>query len=51
MFLALNIIQEHPFLRADSGRDVDMVGWVAKALEHKDAKVVEVLKDRTPRSV
>jgi mitogen-activated protein kinase kinase len=25
--------QEHPFLKADRGRDVDMVGWVAGALQ------------------
>ena len=43
--------QEHPFLQADAEREVDMVGWVANALEFKDGKVVETLQDRTPRSV
>jgi len=42
---------EHPFLQADAEREVDMVGWVAKALEFNDAKVVETLQDRTLRSV
>ncbi|KAF8236534.1 kinase-like protein [Tricholoma matsutake] len=41
---------EHPFLQADSERDVDMVGWVAKASEYK-AKAAEIHQDRTPRLV
>jgi hypothetical protein len=28
-------IQEHEFLRRDSNRKVDMVGWIARALEYR----------------
>lgn len=32
---------EHPFLKGDALRkDVDMVGWVQKALEYKEKKLV-----------
>ena len=44
-------LQEHPFLQADAEREVDMVGWVAKALELKAVKAAETLQDQTPRSV
>jgi hypothetical protein len=42
-------MQEHPFLQADAEREVDMVGWVAKALELKAVKAVEILQDQIPR--
>ncbi|KAF8894011.1 kinase-like protein [Infundibulicybe gibba] len=29
---------EHPFLVADAARDVDMVGWVEKAIAHREAR-------------
>lgn len=29
-------VQELPFLKADVGRDVDMVGWIAKALDYRE---------------
>ncbi|KZS93943.1 kinase-like protein [Sistotremastrum niveocremeum HHB9708] len=29
---------EHPFLGADRGREVDMAGWVARALAHRQEK-------------
>jgi len=32
----------HPFLVADSQRQVDMVGWVARAIAHREAKVAEL---------
>lgn len=32
----MNLLQEHPFLKADLGRDVDMVGWIATALEFRE---------------
>ena len=32
----LIVIQEHAFLVEDHTRTVDMSGWVARALEHRD---------------
>ena len=34
---------EHPFLLADVGAEVDMVGWVAQALELRSARGVTPL--------
>ncbi|KAF8637946.1 hypothetical protein AX16_010579 [Volvariella volvacea WC 439] len=33
---------EHPFLVADANREVDMVGWVAKAVEYRDQQAAHV---------
>lgn len=32
----LTRLQEHPFLKQDVGREVDMVGWIAKALDYRE---------------
>ncbi|KAG6836846.1 hypothetical protein H0H93_002287 [Arthromyces matolae] len=32
---------EHPFLQADLGKEVDMVGWVRSALEHRQKKLAK----------
>ncbi|TFK73890.1 kinase-like protein [Pluteus cervinus] len=34
-------LQQHPFLVADINRDVDMVGWVASAIAHRDSAPVK----------
>lgn len=35
----MDVLQNHPFLVADSTKDVDMVGWVASAVEFRDRKM------------
>ncbi|KAF8070593.1 kinase-like protein [Lyophyllum atratum] len=45
---------EHPFLKGDAERkDVDMVNWVQRALEHREAKLAKEKEDAmiaTPKS-
>jgi hypothetical protein len=38
MTLTHLLFQAHPFLVADSQREVDMAGWVARALAHREAQ-------------
>ncbi|KAI0093170.1 kinase-like domain-containing protein [Irpex rosettiformis] len=33
---------EHPFLKADRAKKVNMVGWVARAVEHRDRKLRQI---------
>lgn len=34
-----SILQEHPFILAASQREVDMIGWVAKSIAFREAKL------------
>ncbi|KAF9010558.1 kinase-like protein [Cyathus striatus] len=42
---------EHPFLANDQTRDVDMVGWVEHALEHKVTMTQQAVVAQMPQSV
>ncbi|TFK44358.1 kinase-like domain-containing protein [Crucibulum laeve] len=42
---------DHPFLAKDVGRDVDMAGWVVKALEHKQSMSKQSSVVQVPLSV
>ena len=38
--------QEHPFLVEDSKREVDMPGWVAKAVAAREARLREQIQQQ-----
>ena len=39
MLIRFTGYQEHPFLVRDRTLEVDMVGWVARAIETRDARI------------
>lgn len=41
-----SMTQEHPFLVEDSKREVDMPGWVAKAVAARDARLREQIQQQ-----
>ena len=42
------VTQSHPFLLEDAERDVDMRGWVAQALQWRDAQRQGRLRKQEP---